>query len=343
MARDFPRTDADARRAVEHHRRAEAVGGRRACRACSTRAPAASRTSTGRSSGTCARVLARAPRLRSRRPRRDRDVGHVARDADVRPHDRAHARLLHHRRRRHARARRHRRDEHHAGRGARSGRARSACARRSARRPRSIQRQFFLEGFFLTMLSGALGLRASRSASARLVNLLPMPARFSGMVLSLAVRRCWRSPRSSSIGVVTSTYPARRAARAAAGRGAALRDVAMTPTATAPRRPARDVAARGRAARRRRARGVHRAVRNRFARPVDARHLVGHRLGRDAAGLRQRLPRRARRAASAARSATASSIAWPGQTSMQAGGERAGKRVRVTRGRRAGGRASCRS
>ena len=29
-------------------------------------------------------------------------------------------------------------------------------------------------------------------------------------------------------------------------------------------------------------------------RPVDARHLVGHRLGRDAAGLRQRLPRRAR-------------------------------------------------
>ena len=37
----------------------------------------------------------------------------------------------------------------------------------------------------------------------------------------------------------------------------------------------------------------------------------------------------------AARSATASVIVWPGQTSMQAGGERAGKRVRVTARRRA--------
>ena len=39
---------------------------------------------------------ARAPaRLRSRRPRRHRDVGHLAPDADVRPHDRHDARLLH--------------------------------------------------------------------------------------------------------------------------------------------------------------------------------------------------------------------------------------------------------
>ena len=45
----------------------------------------------------------------------------------------------------------------------------------------------------------------------RLVNLAPMPARFAGMILS------WQSALLSlatlvAIGVVTSTYPARRAA-----------------------------------------------------------------------------------------------------------------------------------
>ena len=53
---------------------------------------------------------------------------------------------------------------------------------------------------------------ASRSASARSINLAPMPERFAGMILSLAGGPDCRWSRSSLIGVVTSTYPARRAA-----------------------------------------------------------------------------------------------------------------------------------
>ena len=98
------------------------------------------------------------------------------------------------------------------------------------------------------------------------------------------------------------------------------------------------------AAPRDRARGVHRAgAQPRARRPVDARHLVGHRVGGDAAGLRQRLQPGARCAASAARSATAWSIVWPGQTSMQAGGERAGRRIRLQLSRRRARSPSCRS
>jgi putative ABC transport system permease protein len=74
-----------------------------------------------------------------------------------------------------------------------------------------IQRQFFLEGFFLTMLSGALGF-ALAAGLCQLVNLLPMPARFQGMVMT------WQAGALALgvlvvIGVVTSTYPARRAAQ----------------------------------------------------------------------------------------------------------------------------------
>jgi putative ABC transport system permease protein len=74
----------------------------------------------------------------------------------------------------------------------------------------TIQRQFFLEGFFLTVLSGGAGMVLAL-ALCQLVNLAPMPDRFSGMVLS------WQSGVMSLvtltlIGVVTSTYPARRAA-----------------------------------------------------------------------------------------------------------------------------------
>jgi putative ABC transport system permease protein len=76
---------------------------------------------------------------------------------------------------------------------------------------RSIQQQFFMEGFFLTLLSGGGGMLVA-VALCRLVNLLPMPARFSGMVLS------WQAAATSLatlvvIGIVTSTYPARRAAQ----------------------------------------------------------------------------------------------------------------------------------
>ena len=73
-----------------------------------------------------------------------------------------------------------------------------------------IQRQFFLEGFCLTMLSGVAGFAVALGICA-LVNLLPMPPRFQGMILT------WQAGAGAVltllfIGVVTSTYPARRAA-----------------------------------------------------------------------------------------------------------------------------------
>jgi putative ABC transport system permease protein len=75
---------------------------------------------------------------------------------------------------------------------------------------RVIQRQFFLEGFCLTLLSGGVGLIVALGLC-QLVNLAPMPQRFAGMVVS------WQGALFAlatlvTIGVVTSTYPARRAA-----------------------------------------------------------------------------------------------------------------------------------
>jgi putative ABC transport system permease protein len=78
--------------------------------------------------------------------------------------------------------------------------------------PRQIQRQFFLEGFLLTMLSGAIGFAVAVALCAA-VNTLPMPTnRFQGMILT------WQAGLSTVaaltlVGVVTSTYPARRAAQ----------------------------------------------------------------------------------------------------------------------------------
>jgi putative ABC transport system permease protein len=74
-----------------------------------------------------------------------------------------------------------------------------------------IQRQFFLEGFVLTMISGTIGFAVAVALCA-LVNLAPMPPRFQGMVLT------WQSGVAAIaalvfVGVVTSTYPARRAAQ----------------------------------------------------------------------------------------------------------------------------------
>ena len=75
---------------------------------------------------------------------------------------------------------------------------------------RVIQRQFFLEGLFLTLLSGGAGMVLALGLC-QLVNLAPMPERFSGMILS------WQSAVAAlatlvTIGIVTSTYPARKAA-----------------------------------------------------------------------------------------------------------------------------------
>jgi len=74
----------------------------------------------------------------------------------------------------------------------------------------TIQRQFFLEGFFLTLLSGGLGMVIALGLCAA-VNQLPMPARFSGMILSWTAA-LWSLAVLVLIGVITSTYPARRAA-----------------------------------------------------------------------------------------------------------------------------------
>ena len=73
-----------------------------------------------------------------------------------------------------------------------------------------IQRQFFLEGFVLTLLSGAAGFLIALGLCA-LINLAPMPMRFEGMVLT------WQAGLAAVaavvvVGVTTSTYPARRAA-----------------------------------------------------------------------------------------------------------------------------------
>ncbi len=76
--------------------------------------------------------------------------------------------------------------------------------------PANIQWQFFGEGLTLTLASGAIGLAAALTLSA-LINLLPLPARFAGMIVT------WRTALFSIatlivIGIAAATYPARRAA-----------------------------------------------------------------------------------------------------------------------------------
>ncbi|HVG72256.1 MAG TPA: ABC transporter permease [Vicinamibacterales bacterium] len=75
---------------------------------------------------------------------------------------------------------------------------------------RQVQRQFFLEGFLLTMFSGTIGFAVALALCAA-VNLLPMPTRFEGMILTWQAGT-WAVAVLTFIGVVTSTYPARRAA-----------------------------------------------------------------------------------------------------------------------------------
>jgi len=76
---------------------------------------------------------------------------------------------------------------------------------------RQVQRQFFLEGFLLTMFSGAIGFLVAVALCAA-VNLLPLPPRFQGMVLTWQTG-VWAVSILTLIGVLTSTYPARRAAQ----------------------------------------------------------------------------------------------------------------------------------
>lgn len=77
----------------------------------------------------------------------------------------------------------------------------------------NIQRQFLSEGLFLTLLSGAFGLGIGITLC-KLVNLLPMPERFAGMIIT------WQTAAFAItilalIGCAASLYPARRAAELA--------------------------------------------------------------------------------------------------------------------------------
>src|SRR5262245_16250181 len=74
----------------------------------------------------------------------------------------------------------------------------------------SIQWQFFGEGFALTLLSGLIGLFGAVGLSV-LINLLPMPARFAGMIITWQIA-AFAIGTLVVIGVVASVYPARRAA-----------------------------------------------------------------------------------------------------------------------------------
>ncbi len=74
-----------------------------------------------------------------------------------------------------------------------------------------VMQQFFLEGFLLTALSGLLGFVLALGLCA-LVNLLPMPQRFQGMVLT------WQAGAGAVgalavVGLVAAVYPATRAAK----------------------------------------------------------------------------------------------------------------------------------
>lgn len=77
---------------------------------------------------------------------------------------------------------------------------------------KTIQRQFFMEGFFLTMISGGLGMAIGVGLCTAVNVLATLPIRFAGMVIT------WPNALIALaalvfIGVVSSTLPARRAAQ----------------------------------------------------------------------------------------------------------------------------------
>ena len=75
---------------------------------------------------------------------------------------------------------------------------------------RSIYRQFIIEGLTLTIASGALGLTAGY-ALCRLINMLPMPARFSGMIVTPGTG-VLAAVALAIVGLLATLYPASRAA-----------------------------------------------------------------------------------------------------------------------------------
>lgn len=75
---------------------------------------------------------------------------------------------------------------------------------------RSIHRQFVIEGLSLTILSGTLGLVAGYLLC-ELINLAPMPARFSGMIITPGAGLL-AAFALTIVGILAALYPASRAA-----------------------------------------------------------------------------------------------------------------------------------
>jgi len=75
---------------------------------------------------------------------------------------------------------------------------------------RNVLLQFFSEGMFLVLISGAIGLVIG-NVLCSLVNLLPMPERFAGMIITVPAA-AFAIIVLAIIGVAATTYPARRAA-----------------------------------------------------------------------------------------------------------------------------------
>ena len=75
---------------------------------------------------------------------------------------------------------------------------------------RNVLLQFFSEGMFLVLISGAIGLGIGTGLCS-LVNLLPMPERFAGMIITVPAA-AFAIIVLAIIGVAATTYPARRAA-----------------------------------------------------------------------------------------------------------------------------------
>jgi putative ABC transport system permease protein len=73
-----------------------------------------------------------------------------------------------------------------------------------------VQGQFLSEGLFITLLSGTIGFLVAWGLCA-LVNLMPLPARFSGMIITWPIV-IFSIAALVTVGAAASVYPARRAA-----------------------------------------------------------------------------------------------------------------------------------